>query len=71
MPNEFDPDTAMGLAANIPVIEADRTLAMARSIAIAFGDEKALAQAIYITTGSAREAQRVEVQLQMRRAMNG
>jgi hypothetical protein len=70
MPNEFDPDTAMGLAANIPAIEAHQTLAMARAVAIVFGDAKSLARAVYESTGSAKLAQRVEIQAQMQKAMD-
>lgn len=71
MPDEFDAETALGLAANIPGIEASKALCLARAISIAFGDAKSLANAVYEMTGSAKLAQRVEVQAQMRKAING
>lgn len=51
----------MGLAANIPSVEAAQALVFAKAISIAFGDAKAFAQSIYQTTGNARLAQRVEI----------
>jgi hypothetical protein len=51
----------MGLAANIPSIEAARQLEMASAIAIAFGNAKALASAVFAETGSAKLAQRIEI----------
>lgn len=51
----------MGLAANIPAIESAQALVFARAINIALGDNKALAQAIYLSTGNARLAQRTEI----------
>lgn len=51
----------MGLAANIPAIEAAQALVFAKGIGIAFGDGKALASAIYAATGNARLAERTEI----------
>ena len=39
LPSELDPKIALGLAANIPMIEAKRTLVLVKAIALAFGDE--------------------------------
>lgn len=47
--------------ANIPRIEAAQALVHAKAINIAFGDAKALAGALYATTGNARLAQRIEI----------
>jgi hypothetical protein len=71
MPSEFDPETAMGLTANISAVEAHQTLVMARAIAITFGDSATLASTVFSATGSAKLAQRIEVQAQMKKAMNG
>ena len=56
--------------ANIPRIEAAQALVHAKAINIAFGDSKALAAALYATTGNARLAQRVEIDA-MRQAKHG
>jgi len=61
MPQEFDQETAMGLFANIPTIEAQRSLEFARGIAIALGDERQAAQAAFQVTGSARLARDIEI----------
>lgn len=61
----------MGLSANIPAIESAQALAFARGIAIAFGDSRALAEAVHSVTGSDRLAQSVEVKAQMQRGLNG
>jgi len=71
MPDEFDPETAMGLMANIPAVEAAQALTLARAIGIGLGNEQMLAHAVYLTTGSARLAQKVEVQAKMTRGRNG
>lgn len=67
LPTDFDPYTAMGLAVNIPSIEAAEALTLARGIAIALGDSKMFAAAIFQTTGDARLAQRVEIQAHMQK----
>jgi len=72
LPTEFDPETAMGLAANIPAIEAAEALTLAQGIRLALGeDPSAHARAVFAATGSAALAQRIEVQGKMRKAMNG
>ena len=70
LPQDFDPDTAMGLMANIPAVEAAQALTFAKAIAIAFGDGKSQAQAVYDMTGNARLAQKIEVQARMQEGMN-
>lgn len=59
----------MGLMANIPAVEAAQSLAMAKAIGIALGDAHSTAEAVFLTTGDARLAQRVEIQAQ--RSGNG
>ena len=71
LPTEFDPDTAMDLHANIPAVEAAHTMATAKAIAIALGDAKALAECVYLTTGDAAMAQRVEIRARMERGLRG
>ena len=70
MPQEFDPDTAMGLFANIPAIESQRALEIARGLSIAFGDGRSQAMAVYQSTGSAKLAQSVEIEAFRRKAQN-
>lgn len=71
LPSEFDGETALGLIANIPAIEAESVLLTARGIAIAMGDTKTLAETVLQVTGSDRLAQRIEVQAQMQRGLHG
>jgi hypothetical protein len=71
LPTEFDPETAMGLMANIPAIEAHESLVVARGVNIAFGDTKSLAAAVFLTTGNAHLAQKVEITAQMQKGLNG
>ena len=71
LPSDFDPETALGLAANIPAIESARAMEIARGIAIAFGDSHGLARAIYDVTGSARLAQRTEIAARMEASRHG
>jgi hypothetical protein len=61
----------MGLFANIPAVEANQTMVMARAIAVAMGDAKTLAHCVYLSTGDAKMAQQVEIRAQMQKAMNG
>ena len=61
----------MGLMANIPAIEAAHALSIAQGVAIALGDERMTAKAIYDSTGNARLAQKIEVQARMERHLNG
>lgn len=71
MPSEFDPETAMGLAVNIPSVEAAESLVLARAIGIALGDSKSLASCVYMATGNAKLAQRIELDAVREKAMNG
>jgi hypothetical protein len=59
----------MGLAQNIPMIEARHTLAMAQAIGIAFGSAEGAEQVIRLATGSAELAFRVRMQLQHDKAV--
>jgi len=70
LPTEFTPETAMGLMANIPAIEACEALTLARGIAVAFGDNKMFASCVYQSTGNDQLAQRLEVQAQMQKGLN-
>lgn len=70
MPTEFDQETAMGLYANIPAVEAAQSIALARGIAIAFGDADAMAESVYATTGNARLARNIKIRAAMRKAEN-
>lgn len=69
LPNEFDPETAMGLFANIPAVESAQAVTLANGIAIAFGDGKAQARAVYEMTGNDRLAQKIEVHARMMEGM--
>jgi hypothetical protein len=71
MPDEFDPETAMGLAANIPAVEAAQSLVTARAVSIAMGDSSTLAACVYASTGSAALAQRIDIEAARQKAMNG
>lgn len=62
LPSEFTPETALGLYANIPSIEAAQSLVTAKAIAVALGDGKAYADCVYRTTGSAKLAQRIQIE---------
>ncbi len=54
----------MGLAANIPAIEARQSLMLAQGIAIAFGQPEAAQAAVQLATGSADLAWTVRMQMQ-------
>lgn len=71
LPQEFTPETALGLYGQITAIEAARALEIARGIGIAFGSGKALAAAVFETTGSAALAHRIDVQEIRRKAQDG
>jgi F0F1-type ATP synthase membrane subunit c/vacuolar-type H+-ATPase subunit K len=60
----------MGLFANIPAIEAAESLIVARAVAMALGDGKSLAGAVYAVTENPRLATRIEVQAQLAQGMN-
>lgn len=66
MPSEFDPETAMGLFANIPAVEAAQAIVTAKAVAIAFGDAKLTAHTVFLATGDARAARNIEIQAAMR-----
>lgn len=70
MPEEFDRDTAMGLFANIPAVEAAQSIALAKGIAMAFGDGDLMAESVYAMTGNARLARNIKVRAAMRKAAN-
>lgn len=69
LPTEFDPETAMGLMANITAVESAKAMTFAQGIFIALGDGRAQAQAVYDITGSSRLAQKIEVQAMMQKGM--
>jgi hypothetical protein len=57
----------MGLAVNIPAIEARQALIMAQGIAIAFGSPELTQQTIQLATGDAALAWKVRMQMQHER----
>lgn len=57
----------MGLAVNIPAIEARQALIMAQGIAIAFGSPELTQQTIQPATGDAALAWKVRMQMQHER----
>lgn len=59
----------MGLAMNIPALEARRTIAMAKAIAVAFGDENATEAAIRQATGDAALAYQAKVRMMHSKAV--
>jgi hypothetical protein len=68
LPNEFDPETAMALAANIPAIESAQALVFARGIGMAFGDGDGLASAVHDVTGCDRLARNLKIRAAMEKA---
>lgn len=56
----------MGLFHNIPMVESAQALSTARAIAMAMGDAKSLAAAVYSVTENPRLASRIEVQAALR-----
>lgn len=71
LPSEFPPAIALGLSANMSMVEADRVLTMAKSISIAMGDSELLARTVYESTGDEKLARNIEIQAQMNRGKNG
>ena len=71
LPSEFPPAMALGLSLHLQTVEADRVLAMAKSIAIAMGDSETLAKTVYESTGNEKLARNIEIQAQMNRGKNG
>lgn len=69
LPADFDKETAMGLAQNIPMIEARNALTTARAISIAFGSPEATQQAIYAATGNDELAWKVRMQMAHQKAV--
>jgi hypothetical protein len=69
-PSDFDKETAMGLAQNIPMIEARRTLEMAKAISVAFGSAETAQQTIYLATGNADLAFRARMQMEHEKAVS-
>ncbi len=67
LPSEFDKETAMGLAMNIPAIEARNALAMAQAISIALGNSEQAERAVRLVTGSDDLAFRAKVQMEHQR----
>lgn len=62
----------MGLAANIPAVEASQAIMMSQAIAMALGDDPKLhATMTYRATGNAAMAQQVEIQGMMKRGARG
>jgi len=59
----------MGLALNIPALEARRTLAMAQAISIAFGDENVTEVAIRQATGDEALAYQAKVRMMHSKAV--
>ena len=68
LPSEFDETTAMGLALNIPMIEARVALSLMQGISAAFGDEKTLEHVLHIATGDASLAFAARIRAQHARA---
>jgi hypothetical protein len=63
-PSDFDQETAMGLMANIPMVEARRALSFAQGIAVAFGSPEAAEGVVRQATGSDELAWSVRMGLQ-------
>lgn len=59
----------MGLAQNIPMIEARHTLAMAQAIGIAFGSVEGAENTIRLATGNADLAFRIRMQMEHEKAV--
>ena len=59
----------MGLAQNIPVIEARQSLLQARAIAMAFGAGEVAQHAIGLATGDADLAFRIRMNLEHQKAV--
>ncbi len=57
----------MGLALNIPAVEARQALALAQGIAIAFGSPEITQQAVQLATGDADLAWKIRMDMQHQR----
>ena len=60
----------MGLAQNIPMIEARNALTMARAISIAFGSPESAQQAIFAATRNEELAWKVRMQIAHQKAVS-
>lgn len=68
LPSDFDESTAMGLAQNIPMIEARQSLMLAQGIAIAFGSPELTEHTIRMATGNSDLAFRVRMNMEHQKA---
>ena len=68
LPSDFDESTAMGLARNIPMIEARQSLMLAQGIAIAFGSPELTEHTILMATGNSDLAFRVRMSMEHQKA---
>ncbi len=68
LPSDFDESTAMGLAQNIPMIEARQSLVFAQGIAIAFGSPELTEHTIRMATGNSDLAFRVRMSMEHQKA---
>ncbi len=68
LPSDFDGPTAMGLAQNIPMIEARQSLMLAQGIAIAFGSPELTEHTIRMATGNSDLAFRVRMSMEHQKA---
>jgi hypothetical protein len=71
LPSEFDPDTALGLAANIANVEASHAVSTAQGIDAALGNENMAASLLWQVTGNDRLAQQMAVRAKMQRNLKG
>lgn len=61
----------MGLAQNIPAVEARQTMTMARAIGVAFGSPELVEQVVFQATGNAQIAFRARVRATHEKAAQG
>jgi hypothetical protein len=71
LPSDFDENTAMGLAMNIPMIEARQSMAVMQGINAAFGDGNAIEAIVHASTGNAALAFAARVKAQHQKAVSG
>lgn len=69
LPTEFTPEMAMGLAQNIPTIEARQALTLARAIGVAFGGGEQLEELLRVATGDAELAFRARMKAEHQKAV--
>ena len=70
LPSDFDGLTAMGLAQNIPMIEARNALVLAQGIAIALGSAELSEHTVHMATGDRDLAFRVRMNMEHNKAVN-